>query len=179
MRTIYLLGCAAPPVFEIVATVNLYRADDRQVCVALTPTAAAWLGEQAVEDLEHATGHPVRTRWRRPDEPKGGGWPAADGVILAPATLHTINALALGLTHSHVVGIGVEMMGRGVPLVVLPCVNTVLARHPRFGRSVAELREAGVRVLLGDDGEEGFVPNEPGSGIREYPWELALRAVTP
>lgn len=42
-------------------------------------------------------------------------------------------------------------------------------------RSVATLREAGVRVLLG---EGGFVPNAPGQEDPvTYPWEAALGGV--
>ncbi|MEU2620578.1 hypothetical protein ABZ642_21005 [Streptomyces sp. NPDC007157] len=43
--------------------------------------------------------------------------------------------------------------------------------HDRqFERSVAELREMGVRVLYGDG---GFVPNQPGQGgPKAYPWHL-------
>ncbi|MEK2494622.1 hypothetical protein WN990_34260 [Kitasatospora purpeofusca] len=35
---------------------------------------------------------------------------------------------------------------------MVPCTNTALTGHPRFPRSVATLRGAGVRVLLGDGG---------------------------
>ncbi|WP_399169426.1 hypothetical protein [Streptomyces sp. TLI_171] len=58
-------------------------------------------------------------------------------------------------------------------MVVMPCVNTALAAHPQFDRSVATLREAGMRVLLG---EGGFVPGGPGEA-RPFPWDLALDAV--
>lgn len=103
--------------------------------------------------------------------------PQAHAVLLAPATLNSINALALGLTPSWVVGFAVEAIGKRIPLAVMPCVNQALASHPQFERSVTTLREAGVRVLLGAD---GFSPNEPGQGdASAYPWAAALDAVGP
>ncbi len=101
--------------------------------------------------------------------------PPPDAVLFAPATFNSFNSLALGLTTSWVVGYAAEALGKGVPVLVMPCVNTALAAHPQFARSAATLREAGVHVLLGED---GFVPNEPGTGdALPYPWDAALRAV--
>lgn len=60
--------------------------------------------------------------------------------------------------------------------MVLPFVNHGLAANRVFLRSVAELREAGVRVLFGP-GE--FVPHPlqtGGSVLNTYPWGLALEA---
>ncbi|WP_431683717.1 hypothetical protein [Kitasatospora sp. KL5] len=59
--------------------------------------------------------------------------------------------------------------------MMLPSVNSALAAHPQFERSVETLRGAGVRVLYGE-GE--FVPKAPEESDRAaYPWEVALGAV--
>ncbi|GAA2190723.1 hypothetical protein GCM10009787_00890 [Streptomyces bangladeshensis] len=80
-----------------------------------------------------------------------------------------------GLTRDFVVGVVAEGIGKGIPMVAMPCVNAAYAQHPQFERSVAELRRMRVRVLYGDD---GFVPNPPGQGKpQEYPWHLFLGAV--
>jgi hypothetical protein len=141
------------------------------VCLGLTPTAARWLAPQLGE-LERLTGHPVRSEYKMPYEPDV--WPKADVIAVAPATFNTINAWALGLTHNFVVGVVAEGIGKGIPLVVMPCVNVAYVQHRQFERSVAELREMGGRVLYG---EGGFVPNRPGQGRpKEYPWALVLDA---
>lgn len=168
---LHLLGSAAPPVFDLSAVVDRAHADGWSVCVGLTPTAADWLTEQ-LPALEERTGHPVRSTPRQP----GGGevWPRADATVLAPASLNTVNTTALGLTPNFVTGYAAEAIGKGWPLVVMPCVNSAYATHPQFGQSIETLRGAGVRVLYG---EGGFQPNPPGQGDRSaYPWALALDA---
>jgi hypothetical protein len=170
-RTLYLFGSAAPPVFAVASVIESAQAEGWDVCLGLTPTADDWLAEQR-SDLERLTGHPVRSVYKRPGEPDV--WPRADVIAVAPATFNTINAWALGLTSTYVVGVVAEGIGKGIPMVTMPCVNAAYARHPQFDRSLGELRLAGVHVLYGAD---GFVPNQPGqSRPSEYPWHLVLGA---
>ncbi|MFF2078615.1 flavoprotein [Kitasatospora sp. NPDC058162] len=169
---LYLFGSAAPPVLDVAHVVR--QAQDRgwDVALGLTPTAASWLQEE-LPQLESLTGYPVKSAYRRPGDPDL--LPAADAVLLAPATMNSINSLALGITTSWIIGFAAEAIGKGIPLTVMPCTNTALTGHPQFPRSVTTLREAGVRVLLG---EGGFVPNVPGQGRPDtYPWDVALSAV--
>jgi hypothetical protein len=171
-RTLYLFGSAAPPVLDVAGVIGRAQQAGWDVCLGLTPAADDWLGGQRAE-LERLTGHPVRSRYKRPGE--ADVWPLADVILVAPATFNTINAWALGLTGRFVVGVVAEGIGKGIPLVTVPCVNAAYVRHPQFERSVETLRGAGVRVLYGDG---GFVPNRPGSGKpADYPWDLALAAV--
>ena len=172
-RVLYLLGSAAPPVLDIADVIGRAQADGWSVCVGLTPTAADWL-EDRLPALEHQTGHPVRSTARRPSDVEL--WPRADAAIVAPATLNTVNTCALGLTPNFVAGYVAEAIGKGWPLVVMPCVNNAYATHPQFGRSIETLRGAGVQVLYG---EGGFQPSPPGQGTpATYPWQLALDAAT-
>ncbi|WP_432249444.1 flavoprotein [Streptomyces sanyensis] len=172
-RTLYLLGAAAPPVLHMAGAVEDAQARGWDVCVGVTPAAAGWLGRDGVAELERVSGHPVRWEPRRPGE--GDVWPAADVIAFAPVTANSLNAWALGLTPSWVVGAVVAGVGRRVPMVAMPCVNQVLAAHPQVDRSVAVLREAGARVLYG---EGGWVPNRPGEGRPEaFPWGAVLDAV--
>jgi|SRR4249919_430790 len=169
---LYLLGSAAPPVLDMAKVIT--QAQDRgwDVLLGLTPTAADWLRDDLAA-LEELTGHPVKSRYRRPGEPDV--LPPADVILLAPATLNSINSLALGITTSWAIGYAAEAIGKRIPLLVMPCTNTALTAHPQFYRSVETLRGAGVRVLLG----EGFyVPNAPGFGDpATYPWTAALDAL--
>lgn len=141
------------------------------MCLGLTPTTARWLGDE-VQALEELTGSPVRHSYKLPEEPDV--WPKADVIAFAPATMNSVNAWALGLTASFVVGVVAEGIGKGIPMVAMPCVNAAYAQHPQFEQSVATLRGAGVRVLYGED---GFQPNPPGQGgPKVYPWNLVLGA---
>jgi hypothetical protein len=171
-RVLYLFGAAAPPVLDAARVIEDAREDGWEVCLGLTPTAAGWLNG-SLGALEELTGHPVRSEYKLPGQ--RDVWPPADVILVAPATFNTVNAWALGLTNTFVVGVAAEAIGKGVPLVTMPCVNAAYARHPQFERSVEVLRGAGVAVLYG---EGGFVPNPPGQGRpSEFPWRLALNAV--
>jgi hypothetical protein len=166
---LYLFGAAAPPVFDVASVIEDAQARGFDVCLGLTPTAARWLGDQ-LPMLAELTGHPVRSEYKLPGEPDV--WPKADVIVVAPATFNTVNAWALGLTHDFVIGVVAEGIGKGIPMVTMPCVNAAYVQHRQFERSVAELRAMGVQVLYG---EGGFVPNQPGQGKpKEYPWRLAL-----
>ncbi|KUJ69199.1 flavoprotein [Streptomyces albus subsp. albus] len=164
---LYLFGSAAPPVFDLPDVVRRAQSDGWDVCVGLTPTAADWMRDR-LSALEELTGHAVRSQYKRPGEPDV--WPAADAIVFAPLTMNSVNAWALGMTSSFVIGVVAEGIGKRIPMVGMPCVNAAYAQHPQFERSVEVLRSAGVRMLYG---ECGFVSNQPGRK-RPYPWHLAL-----
>jgi hypothetical protein len=170
-RVLYLLGSAAPPVLNVASVIEQAQAAGWDVCLGLTPTAARWLDEQ-LPALEAQTGHPVRSAYKLPQDPDV--WPPADVAVLAPATFNTINQWALGITDKFVVGFVAEAIGKGIPLVTMPCVNAAFVQHAQFERSIETLRAMGVRVLYGPG---GFEPNKPGEGRPDaYPWHLALGA---
>ncbi len=172
-RTLYLFCSAAPPVFDVARVIEEAQADGWDVCLGLTPTAADWLAG-SLDGLAVLTGHHVRSQYKLPGDPDV--WPPADVILFAPATFNTVNSWALGLTSNFVVGVVAEGVGKGIPMVAMPCVNAAYVRHPQFEQSVAVLRGAGVTVLYG---EGGFVPHAPGGQRSEaYPWRLALNAVS-
>lgn len=167
---LYLFCSAAPPVFEVARVVEAAQAEGWDVCLGLTPPAARWL-EADLPALEELTGHPVRSEYKAPDEPDV--WPKASAILFAPATFNSINSWALGLTSTFVVGVVAEGIGKGIPMVAMPCVNSAYVQHPQFARSVETLRGAGVELLYG---EGGFVPNAPGEK-KPYPWRAALDTI--
>ncbi|WP_234337540.1 flavoprotein [Kitasatospora phosalacinea] len=167
---VYLFASAAPPALQLLDVVRRAQGRGWDVVVGLTPTARDWL-ESRVTELEELTGHPVKTTYRRPGQPDV--LPPADAVLFAPATFNSVNSLAAGITSSWVVGCTAEAPGKGIPVVVMPCVNSALVQHPQFDRSVEVLREARMQVLYGAG---GFVPNRPGERL-SYPWERAFAAV--
>ncbi|MFI6701750.1 flavoprotein [Streptomyces sp. NPDC050509] len=169
-RTLYLFGTAAPPVFDMAQVIGDAHNQGWDVRLGLTPTAARWLEPQRTE-LERLTGGPVRSDYKMPGEPDV--WPKADAILVAPTTFNTLNEWALGLTSKFVVGVLAEGIGKGIPIVTMPCVNAAYAQHRRLDKSVEELRAMGVTVLYG---EGWFVPNQPGEK-KPYPWATALEAV--
>ena len=171
-RVLYIVACAAPPTLEIETVIELAQADGWDTCLILSPRAARWR-EADLPKLARLTGHPVRHDYKMPWEPDV--LPAADAMLVCPATSNTINKWALGISDELHLGLITEAIGKGLPLVALPHLNASQAAHPAFLVNVAILRSAGVRVLLG---EGGFVPHEPGSSRRDrYPWAAGLAAL--
>ena len=171
-RVLYVVACAAPPVLQIETLIGLAQGRGWDACLILTPSAARWR-ETDLPRLAELTGHPVRTSYKMPWEPDV--LPPPDAMVVCPATSNTINKWALGISDTLALGLVTEAIGKGLPLAALPYCNVWQTRHPAFPASVAALRSAGVRVLLG---EGGFTPHEPGEGKRDdYPWGAVLDAV--
>ena len=171
-RVLYVIVCGAGAAAQVEHLVKPATARGWDVWVVPTPSAVAFIDGLSLPEL---TGHPVRARYRLPGE--GGKLPAADAAVVAPATYNTINKWAAGISDTFALGLLAELTPSGIPIAVLPFVNASLAANRVFARSVAELRESGVTVLLG---EGGFVPHPAGTGdgrIGVFPWELALDAV--
>ncbi|WP_043615118.1 flavoprotein [Nonomuraea candida] len=146
-EVLYLVVCAAGAAEEAGRLVALAQDEGWAVQVVATPSALDFIDVAA---LERQTGRPVRSRYRKPHEPKP---PRADAVIVAPATYNTVNKFALGIADTYALGVLAEAPGLGIPVVVVPFVNEALRARTPFRRSVEDLRADGVRVVLdpGDD----------------------------
>lgn len=154
---LYLVSCGAPATGDAGRLVRLAQAAGWRVQVIATPMGMRFAD---VAELERLTGSRVRSEYRMPGEPDA--LPAADAVIAAPVTFNTVNKWAAGIADVFAVALLCELTGAGVPIVAVPLVKAALARHPAFGRSLAELRAMGVRVL--------FDPDAP-PHARMPPWE--------
>lgn len=97
-----------------------------------TPAGTQFVDADRLADL---TGHPV----------------PADAFVVAPATFNTINKWANGISDTLALGLLNEGLAAGQPIAAVPNPNITLAKHPAFARSVAFLRENGVRVLFEPD----------------------------
>ncbi|MFC4856527.1 flavoprotein [Actinophytocola glycyrrhizae] len=171
-RVLHVVTCATLAARDVSRLVGLAQDAGWTVCVVATPMATRFIDQAA---LAAQTGYPVRSDYKQPGA--ADALPPADAMIVGGASANTINKLAAGISDNLALGVLNEAVGLGLPLAILPFVNTALAAHPAFLRSVRELRDAGVDVLLGDG---GFVPNPPGEGEQKlpgYPWEAALQAV--
>ena len=167
-RVLSVIVCGAGPASGVGALVKLARERGWTVQVVSTPAALGFLDLAAIEAQ---TGSPVRSHYGKPGEPRSR---PADAIIVAPATYNTINKWAQGISDTYALGILAETTALGVPIVVLPFVNSALAARAPFRRSVEELRREGVRILLGPGGVEPHEPHTGGEPIASYPWHLAL-----
>jgi phosphopantothenoylcysteine synthetase/decarboxylase len=142
--------CGGGPAGEVIRLVTAAGERGWKVDVTATRNALEFLD---VAEVARASGKPVRTTYKfAPDGSRIS--PPADAMIIAPATFNTINKLALGIADTYVLSSVAEVLGRGVPTVVVPAVNPALASRAPFQRSVESLRAEGVHVLFGPD--EGF-----------------------
>ncbi|MGB8202491.1 MAG: flavoprotein [Pseudonocardiaceae bacterium] len=171
-RVLYIITCATPAARDIGRLVALAHASGWTVCVIATPMALRFIDQPA---LETQTGHPVRSDYKQPGSPDV--LPPADAIVVGGASFNTINKWAAEISDTLALGLLTEGIGLGLPLAALPFLNSAQAAHPAFGRSVTELRAAGVKILLGPEGYEPHVPHEGSKYLAQYPWHVVLAAV--
>ena len=169
---LYVITCGAGPAGKVGHLVAEAQHDRWDVYVIATPMATGFIDEA---QLEAQSGHTVRSSYRPEAADRRGSLPHATAIIVAPATFNTINKLAQGISDTYALGVLAECMGLGIPIVVLPFVNSALASHTAFQRSVRDLRAAGVRVLFGPGEWEPHPPGTGGDRIDSFPWTLALK----
>jgi phosphopantothenoylcysteine synthetase/decarboxylase len=166
---LYVITCATPAARDIGRLVSLAQERGWTVCVIATPLALRFIDITA---LERQTGYPVRSDYKQPGTEDV--LPPATAMIVGGASFNTINKWALGIADTLALGLLTEAIGLRLPLVALPFLNTAQAAHPAFQRSVAELRAAGVTVLLG---AEGYEPHAGSKNLPNYPWHRAVEAL--
>jgi phosphopantothenoylcysteine synthetase/decarboxylase len=169
---LYLIVCAAPPARDAGRLVQLAQGEGWEVCVIATPSARSFIDSPA---LEAASGHPVRSEYKQPDE--ADVLPPPDAIVVAPATFNTVNKWAAGISDTLVLGLLTEAIGKRLPVIALPFVNAAQAVHPAFQESTDRLRAAGVQLLYGPSVLE---LHEPGTGSQRvglFPWRLTLEAL--
>jgi Flavoprotein len=166
--TLSVVVCAAGPATAAGTLVGLAVEQGWAVQVIATPAALPFFDQAAIEQR---TGSPVRSQYSKPGAPRSL---IPDAVLVAPATYNTINKWACGISDTYALGVLAELTGMGVPVVVLPFVNSALASRAPFIRSVAALRAEGVRILSGDSGIQPHPPRTGADLIDTYPWQLGL-----
>lgn len=167
-----IVVCGAGPAPDVGTLIQAAHRQSWTVEVLATGSARALLDIPAVEGL---AGAPVRSSY---EDMQDGARKVkrVDALVIAPATYNTVNKVALGIADTYVLTSIAEMIGRGVPTVVVPFVNAALALRAPFGLAVASLRAEGVRVLLGP--ADDWHPHPPGAGAEQraaFPWERAFR----
>jgi hypothetical protein len=169
---LYVIACAAPPAAGVGELVGLAQQRGWDVCVLTTPSARPFTDVAA---LERQTGHPVRSEYKDPGQPDV--LPSADAIIVAPATVNTINKWAAGICDTLALGILVESFGKRLPVVALPSTNRAHAAHPVFTGNLGTLRSWGVTVLFGAGVLTLPEPDAAGTGPDRFPWSATLDAL--
>jgi hypothetical protein len=171
---LYLVACGAPPAGESKRVVEYARGAGFTTCVVTTPMALRFISDKA--QLEEASGYPVRTAYKQPDEPDRH--PLPDAFLVAPLTFNTLNAWAAGLSPTLALGLLNESLGMGVPVTAVPWVNAQLAAHPAAVPSLERLRSAGVQFTSGFAHRSSRIPGPDGQvGKPTYPWDEIEQAI--
>jgi phosphopantothenoylcysteine synthetase/decarboxylase len=173
-RVLYVVVCGAGPASQVATLTTAAQGAGWQVHVIATPAALGFLDPA---DLETRTGHPVRSAYRPPGQPRHRD-AKPDAIITAPATYNTINKLAAGIADNYALTLLAESIGQGIPVVVVPFINQALAARRPLQAAVTQVRAEGVQVLLGPG---GFQPHPVGAGstqLRSFPWSQALTEAT-
>lgn len=169
---LYLLVCGSPIARDVGILVDLAQREGWEVCVVTTPDGRKFVD---LNELQAQTGHPVRTYYKNPGE--GDLLPPPDAIIVAPATVNSINKWAAGIADTLVLGLLIEGYGLGLPIVAVPYTNNVMAAHPMLHENMARLRSWGVQVLYGDDVVRLHRPGQSHRHRAEFPWRQALQAL--
>lgn len=129
--------------------------------VACTPSVAQFVGHATLEGF---SGRPVLggafETGRVMDHIRLAQW--ADVVILAPATSNQINKLAHGIADDAVGALWQAAWGRGMPMLVVPAMNSHMWDYPATRESLARLQSWGVHVLQPAEG--ALACGEQGAG---------------
>jgi phosphopantothenoylcysteine synthetase/decarboxylase len=152
--------------------VSLARQRGWDVCVLTTPSARRFTDTVT---LERQTGHPVRSDYKNPGDPDV--LPDPDAVIVAPATVNTINKWAAGICDTLALGILVEAIGKRLPIVAVPSTNQAHAAHPAFTENIGKLRSWGVTVLFGAGVPALPEPDAGDADLSQFPWSASLDAL--
>ncbi len=171
---LYAMACGSPVAGHVHELVAAAQRAGWHVRVIATPQGRAFLDVAA---LAAQTGHEVRSDFCHAAE--GETLPAADAIVVAPATVNTVNKWAHGIADTLVLALLIEAYGMGVPVVVVPYTNAAMAVHPAFQQSLHTLRSWGVRVLFGEDVVAMPQKGEAARRAAEFPWHLALAALGP
>jgi phosphopantothenoylcysteine synthetase/decarboxylase len=168
---LFVVVCAAGPASDVGRLVELAQGRGWTVQTIATPATLDFI---EVAALEAQTGRPIRSRYRKPGEPRS---PEPDAIIVAPCTFNTINKWANGISDNYALSILAEATGQDIPVVALPFLSSALAARAAFQRNVKTLRSEGIKVLLGSGAFEPHPPRTGADHITAFPWHLAIDAL--
>ena len=144
--TLYLVVSGAPAPEGIPGLIAACQDAGWRVVVFSTPMGIRFVDPA---ELERVADEPVRSDYRMPGT--GTAVPPADAVLACPLTFNSVNKFAHGHADNFAVGLLCEMVGYGVPVIIVPHCKPQLASHLAFTESLGTLRRMGVQVLFDPD----------------------------
>src|SRR5215472_9594188 len=113
MSVLYVLACGSPAARGLSVLVGLAQKRGWEVVVATSAQGRRFVDP---EELAHRTGHPVLSAF---EEVAEHALPAPHAIVMAPATVNTVNKWAAGIADTLPLGLPIEGVGRGLPVVAL------------------------------------------------------------
>jgi hypothetical protein len=90
---------------------------------------------------------------------------------------HRYPKWAAGIADTLALGLVIEAIGLGIPIIAIPCTNSAMAAHPAFEANIERLRSWGITVLYGDYVIKLHPPGTGESRVEDFPWQLAIDAL--
>jgi len=138
-----------------------WRKAGHAVRVATTASVSAFVGRATLEGL---SGEPIFddsfAAGQAMDHIHWAQW--ADLLVVCPATANLLAKFANGIADDAVTTLWQAAWGRGVPLFIVPAMNTQMWDYPATAENVARLRSWGVHVLPTAEGQ--LACGETGAG---------------
>ncbi|MFB8000896.1 flavoprotein [Nocardia sp. NPDC056000] len=156
---LYAIVTGSSRASEVAALVDMARGQGWEVCVIASPSGRKFIDADA---LAATTGWPVRSEYKEPGTPDL--LPPADAMIAAPLTGNSIAKWAVGISDTLALGLLIEAVGDGKPVVAVPYSSQGQLNFRPIQRALRTLAESGVTI----------VPAEPGAAL---PLSAAWRAV--
>ncbi|MDM4764033.1 bifunctional phosphopantothenoylcysteine decarboxylase/phosphopantothenate--cysteine ligase CoaBC [Galbitalea sp. SE-J8] len=97
---------------------------------------------------------------------------AADLIVVAPATAHTIAKIATGLDDDL---LGTTILASRAPLVIAPAMHTEMWQNPATEANIATLRERGVTIVGPESGQ--LTGSDSGQGRMAEPEDIVAAAL--
>jgi phosphopantothenoylcysteine synthetase/decarboxylase len=163
---LYAIVTGSSAARDVGKLVDLAQADGWDVCVIASPEGCRFIDVAA---LEAQTGHPIRSQYKDPGTPDV--LPPADAMIAAPITCNSVAKWAVGISDTLPLGLLVEGVGKGLPVVAVPSSNQAHLSFPAIQDAIRKLSGWGVAIVEVDE-------HEPGENFIDlYPWHAAWQAL--
>lgn len=145
-RNILLMMSGSIACAKATGLISAWIKDGHQVEVACTRSVINFVGHATLEGF---SGRPVLADAFEPgrvmDHIHLAHW--ADIVVIAPATSNLMNKLANGIADDAVTSLWQAAFGRGMPMLIVPAMNSHMWDYPATRDSLGKLQSWGVHVL--------------------------------
>lgn len=162
---VHVIATGSPAARDVGTLVGLALADGWDVRVTVSPDGRRFAD---VDALAAQTGKPVLSAYDEVLDPV----PVGDVVIAAPITCNSLAKWAAGISDTLALGLLVEAVGLGRPVVAMPFSHWGQIGFPAVQEAMARLADWGVTLVVGDALYAPRRPEPHPERIRTFPWRL-------